>query len=575
MHPDRFDAFTRSLATARTPRQLLRDAAASAFGGLSGGLSKCTVAVEGSHQIIRFETKVRGLTVVGEGRANRLGLHQNSVLNVTWAGASVVRFESTLSAAGSYRATWRYGDMAHRVRGASLTTDDGKHLEGTVNGLPLTPFTAETSSLTLADGSPAPDVIFPRSVRQALREVPSAIQSALAAYHKTESNEPHAARHEAEDKYDPPPRFDDTSQTDSCKACILEAYAAAVACGFACGASFGIACGCIAGIPLIYANCHTVGEGLGQGCCPVGCGASQTILGIGVVYQCCFGGDTCLDSSTGACCGPGLEPCNQRTCCEADAPCRDVGICCPTDQVTCITAKGPVCCNPGEDCIQGVCCARGKPVCNDGTCCDSVCHHCQGDHCVPVPDGTPCPTGLCCDGTCAKCCELGAGCTSNGGCCSGFCNEDGSCDCFDAGEECRFGAKSCCSGVCNEDGICCNQIGGNCNSGGQCCSGFCNEDGSCDCFDNGDPCRFGASSCCSGVCSDSGTCCSSPAGVRGGPGGGNCTSSDDCCNGFCDENLGRCFCFDAGEECLGGAQSCCSGLCGVDGKCLPIPIIKP
>jgi hypothetical protein len=45
-------------------------------------------------------------------------------------------------------------------------------------------------------------------------------------------------------------------------------------------------------------------------------------------------------------------------------------------------------------------------------------------------------------------------CSGPGDCCSAFCNQNNQCDCFDSGEECRFGARSCCSGVCGTNGLC-------------------------------------------------------------------------------------------------------------------------
>jgi hypothetical protein len=57
----------------------------------------------------------------------------------------------------------------------------------------------------------------------------------------------------------------------------------------------------------------------------------------------------------------------------------------------------------------------------------------------------------CCKGPCVggRC-----RCTSGNDCSTGFCNENGDCDCFDVGEDCRFGPRSCCSGQCAADGTC-------------------------------------------------------------------------------------------------------------------------
>jgi len=58
----------------------------------------------------------------------------------------------------------------------------------------------------------------------------------------------------------------------------------------------------------------------------------------------------------------------------------------------------------------------------------------------------PCCSGPCINGQCP--------CTSGSDCSTGWCNENGQCDCFDVGEECRFRAKSCCSNQCGADGTC-------------------------------------------------------------------------------------------------------------------------
>jgi len=52
------------------------------------------------------------------------------------------------------------------------------------------------------------------------------------------------------------------------------------------------------------------------------------------------------------------------------------------------------------------------------------------------------------------CTFVGCRCTSPSDCSTGWCNENNQCDCFDIGDECRFGPQSCCSGYCGADGIC-------------------------------------------------------------------------------------------------------------------------
>lgn len=58
--------------------------------------------------------------------------------------------------------------------------------------------------------------------------------------------------------------------------------------------------------------------------------------------------------------------------------------------------------------------------------------------CFPAPQG---------------CLPVGNICRDNSDCCTGWCNENNNCDCFDIGDECRLGSASCCSGTCVA-GIC-------------------------------------------------------------------------------------------------------------------------
>jgi hypothetical protein len=538
----------------------------------------CTMTIGTSERVTNFRTVSGNLTLVGQSRAALHGIDTQLTFTVQQAGETVFQVDSTLSPTGTYTTNWHYGSMVKAVRDATLVTKDGKVIGGSLDGHTLKSFTGTSRAVTLADGTPVPQPIFPPGMHNALALMQTAVKRTLSSCTAARGAPPPPLHNpgalpvspasNGTSSFGSPPNIDDAANTTTCNTCIAEAHAAEVACGIGCGASFGLACGCIAGIPFLYLNCHTVGEQFGQGCCPVACGPSETILGVGVVFQCCFGGDSCLNpgvpvvggSSTAAfCCGAGLTPCNQSICCPSNAPCRDVGICCPTDQNTCVTANGtPVCCNPGEECIEGVCCPLGNVVCADGTCCEPTCHHCAGNSCVPVQDGTPCPKGVCCGGTCTNCCGLGAGCIGPGSCCSGFCNQNNQCDCFGVGDQCLFGARSCCSGLCSAAGTCCLPLTSICNGPGDCCSGFCNQSHQCDCFATGDQCLFGAPSCCSGLCSVAGTCCL--------PLASSCAGSGDCCSGFCNQNH-QCDCFATGDQCLFGPQSCCSGLCNAAGNC--------
>lgn len=403
----------------------------------------CTMTVGTSERVTDFRTVSGNLTLVGQSRAALRGIDTQLTFAVQQAGETVLQVDSTLSPTGTYTTNWHYGSMVKGVRDATLVTKDGKVIGGAVDGHTLKSFTRSSRAVTLADGTPVPQPIFPPGMHNALALMQTAVKRTLSsctAARGIAESPRHSLNQLAitpasngTSTFGSPPGIDDTSNTTSCNTCIAEADAAAATCTLGCGVSFGFNCGCIAGIPFLYLNCHTVGEQFGQGCCPVACGPSQTILNVGVVYQCCYGGDSCFapgapvvgGSSTAAfCCGPGLQPCNQSICCPSDAPCRDVGICCPTNQNTCITNNGPVCCNEGENCIQNVGCCPPDSICGNN-CCDS------SSRCVDPNTGTCCPllTGIpcgnqCCDGSTQRC-------TSNGCCpiaqaCNGFCCQPGS-----------------------------------------------------------------------------------------------------------------------------------------------------
>jgi hypothetical protein len=57
------------------------------------------------------------------------------------------------------------------------------------------------------------------------------------------------------------------------------------------------------------------------------------------------------------------------------------------------------------------------------------------------------------------------------------------------------------------------------------------------------------------------------------PIGAGCTFPGDCCSNWCNES-NQCDCFDIGDDCYFGGQSCCSGACGLDGTCIPVPTIS-
>ena len=233
-----------------------------------------------------------------------------------------------------------------------------------------------------------------------------------------------------------PGQIENTGSQSQCADCIAEAFAACAACGVACALTpFGLGCGCIAGEPLIFTQCHNPGNGLGQGCCPVGCGDYQTFLGITISYQCCQSGQSCLDPGRGLCCAEGTQPCNGKLCCPSNAPCRDTGICCPTNQDIC----GETCCPSGETCLNGgigggLCCSPAK-ACGYSKCCGTL------ETCADASTGMCCLAGqvnmdgICCYPNMTNC---------NGKCCGGTCTATGCV--YESNAQCiAIGGLSVCS----------------------------------------------------------------------------------------------------------------------------------
>lgn len=429
--------------------------------------STCRASTQG---IIIFSVIVGDLTVTGKGFGSLPSSGQEISLNVvhTAGGATVMNYTANVSAAGVYSGKWFYGNtVAGGIRNATLVTV-GNITEGTVNGRAIVPFTKQNDSkpLTFTDGTHVPIPVFPVDIAAAFNQFPQAAQAALNACHPIDTRETFAnttiLTTRQQSSFGSPPHFDNTDSSTNCVACIAEAYGIAAGCGLACAASFGIACGCVIGVPALFAQCHTPGTGFGQGCCPVGCGPVTDIAFIGVVQQCCSENDSCLNSANGLCCGPGLQTCNSKTCCPSNAPCRDLGICCPTTQNTCLTSSGPVCCEANEDCVQGHCCPTSTTVVNGQCCfpsgaCGSACCNAPGQltsmFCADSRRSLCCLTGeVEVNGICCSPGELNC----NGVCCGGTCSgPQGTCVLNSAACVAEGGTGQVCpAGVCLPSGVC-------------------------------------------------------------------------------------------------------------------------
>jgi hypothetical protein len=152
------------------------------------------------------------------------------------------------------------------------------------------------------------------------------------------------------------------------------------------------------------------------------------------------------------------------------------------------------------------------------------------------------------------CGTFGQACVNGGGCCSGICGPNSTCEanpvaCTPAGSSCAANSDCCTTSCVN--GFCadrqCTSDGKSCTSAGACCSGTCTA----------------------GKCAALNPACSTV--------GNACTSGVACCSKLC--KSGHCanpsFCVQSGDACSQGSE-CCSGTCTVAsghtvGTCGAIP----
>jgi hypothetical protein len=130
------------------------------------------------------------------------------------------------------------------------------------------------------------------------------------------------------------------------------------------------------------------------------------------------------------------------------------------------------------------------------------------------------------------------------------------------------GGTQCCTGVCNNSGTCdvdptmCSMPGSSCAAGTDCCTGSCvghvcaatqctSDNGACTTNDQ----------CCGGACGANHTC--TPLSATCKTSGNSCANSTDCCSGLCDA-AGKCadssYCVQEGDACAHDAE-CCGGIC--------------
>jgi len=264
--------------------------------------------------------------------------------------------------------------------------------------------------------------------------------------------------------------------------------------------------------------------------------------------------------------------------------------------------KGPVkalaqeSCETIDDCPDGFTCEAGICVAVGGECkveggeCTVTENCCDGLFCTGLVCSAPCggegtacggEGATCCDGfTCENevcagvhlCLEEGAVCADTQECCVNlFCNL-GHCDGTCSGQEntCgNEGDRPCCDSLECVESLCapvtCSEIGGDCETSDDCCNALVCDSGTCfiPCQAEGAICEI-SDDCCNGlVCS--GGLCSVPCGIEG----ETCESDDDCCSGSkCHWGTCKSTCGFPGDACeMVADNGCCPGLTCFEAVC--------
>jgi hypothetical protein len=456
----------------------------------SGDDCGCTININGS---LAAWVSIGTVSAIAEAESSQNALDMKVSLKIENCGEFVLRYSGELSANGTYTSTWKFGNMVENVRSMTLVTTiatmNGSTLTGTLDGTPIKQSSGQ--SLEYLNGTNVLLPTFSPELSSALQRLPNALNYSLnhclainrnrTSYWKEPSyfeRDPSILRRQGDGDDDDengthdfsiPPIVQDPQALSDCADCIFFAYGLSFICGLSCSIGFGCKC---AG-PRAFALCHKAGNG----CCPVGCGPAENVLGIPVVYQCCETGYSCTNPNAGECCVPGTTACSFTECCPPSAPCRD-STCCPNEQETCMTSHGPVCCDVGESCVGGVCCidqySCGIPGQAPQLCCNPPANFCWHVDGVPT-----CCTEL---GLCGNtCCTDGAIClseTMGGGLCCQPNNTCGASVCCGLYHTCANPTTGLCcfAGVAVDvDGICCPPDMINCQ--GSCCGGTCTSSG--------------------------------------------------------------------------------------------------
>lgn len=369
----------------------------------------CSIRISGTQRIRSFSVVQGGVTLQQETSFDRVNKTAASRIVITRGKNVVAKLDVHVANDGAQKATASYGLGVRGVSNAELTVQDGKTVQGTMDGRPLVPFPAadaprSTSAVRFADGRPPPQITVDPEVTRA---IPTLLKKAQVAAHSC-SRPPRPLLQNRGAGNEHPPGSHDGSLCDQCESKCGDSYETCwidnIA-DFFCPPCAVVAVGsCLVFYGGCVGNCYLPGNG----CCPVLCGTP-------VVDNCCGDGETCMEEHH-QCCPKGRVVCGNECCDLGIGNCAPDGSCgCPTDSVKC----GNVCCKVGSTCCEGQCCPSNVP-CINGMCCEAPMQVCGGGCCAPL---TKCCNGVCCgdnndictSGPNSVCCSRGQACGSR--CC--------------------------------------------------------------------------------------------------------------------------------------------------------------
>lgn len=514
-----FDALAASLAGPKAPAFSVGWALAPLLGTAASTKFAAGAAVTLGAQPVADADLTGPFTLRADGSAVAINASATGVLNgqtVTYAktvtksgpGAGRSASRSTISIGGKsvlevnatsditgpaprVQVSVRFAGSATATASASLFSDDGRILQGTINGKRVLPFSirSDAGAVKFSDGTAMPSTPTDAAVAAAVDFILGKAKAQTAATYAVADT---VAPVKADLRKKLKPGHGSNPQASlGCIGCEGGCAAAGITCALV------AAGGCTASL-FFYPVCIAIAEGAcaiaeilcvsachntGAPCCPVGCGDG-----------CCDHTEICLDDTRGVCCSEGTDTCARVSCCAPTDQCITAnGTCCPKGQVICANQ----CCDPGEICQNNsVCCPKNQKVC--GTICCPPNHSCVNGKC--------CPDQLACGKVC--CDELSTCADAATGLCCGF-------------------ASVVCGSVCCPPGSSC--IGGKCCPGNSVCGGVC--------CPNGETCLDAATHKCQPCPKGLVACSPDPAGP-----GLCCPPGHSCCNGACCPNASDICC---------------------------------